>query len=152
VPGVGVAVGGGGAGPHFHMGERPQAVVEARPAKRASRRPVRLVVRRLEDQRHPTAGGDVFQRRGEVECVRRALDDTGARDEREGLAVANREAPDGNRSHGTYSIDLAQLLVPFPAGPSCAGTPRRRSSQTADAALFAFTWTPEWNSPQGSSA
>ena len=66
-----------------------KAFVEAGPAIRGALRSIRLVPRRLEDERHGVALGERLQRDGEVDGVAAVLEDVEAGDQGQGRSVAD---------------------------------------------------------------
>src|SRR4029077_18240165 len=64
-----------------HVLEDLESGIDAGAAEGGARGAVRLVVRRLEDERYPQAAGDLLQPPGDLLGERLALDDAGTRDE-----------------------------------------------------------------------
>src|SRR5581483_3450825 len=79
--------------------ENSQPLIEPRAAERSNRRPIRLVVRRLEDERHAGTPRDFNQTAGKIGGVLFALDDARPRDQRKGISGADREASQLNGGH-----------------------------------------------------
>src|SRR5207248_9122671 len=80
-------------------GEHAQPFVETRTAKRSARRPVRLVVRGFEDERHARSARDLGETPREIRRVLLALDDTRTRDEDERASAADGNVAQSNGSH-----------------------------------------------------
>src|SRR4030095_1142811 len=70
-----------------------------RSSKRSTRRAVRLVVGRLEDERHAQAAGDVHEPSRKVGGVLVALDDTRRGNEDERTSAAHRDVTQLDRGH-----------------------------------------------------
>src|SRR5918994_913793 len=88
------------SGPRLHVGKRRQPLVESRASIRRSRRAVRLVERRLEDDRSMTSGCDLADGCGELEGMRGTFNHAGADDEDERVPGANGEGANLYRVHG----------------------------------------------------
>ncbi len=84
------------ASQHVEAGGEPRA------AERRQRGAIRLVVRRLEDQRHPQPFADLLQRRGGGDSVCFALDDARPGDDGERVAGADGEGADLNHADGLH--------------------------------------------------
>src|SRR6185312_13310828 len=72
----------------FDALENLESGIEPRAAKARSGRAIRLVERRLEDERNAEAAGERLEGSGDLERERLALDDARARNEKEGLLEA----------------------------------------------------------------
>ena len=105
--------------PHalFDPGEHPEPFLQAWPTKGPERCAIRLVERRLKNERHPAAPGDLPDRVGELECVPLALDDTRSPNQDERPATANDDVADGYLRHE----DIIRASASSPRAPISAG-------------------------------
>ena len=106
-----------GPAPDLAKGREPG--LQAGTAERGARRPVGLVVGRLEDDRHAAPCRDLLDLGRRLERMLRALDDARAQDEGERVPAADGEGAHLDRFHGPILVDCTTE----PVGPLDAAPP-----------------------------